>query len=44
MLRKKDVNEASMGPDEEDVATGTGSFVGGGEAALIGFQKATIAE
>jgi hypothetical protein len=34
--------EALMGPDEEDVATG--GVVGVGEAALIGAQKATIAE
>jgi hypothetical protein len=34
--------EALMGPDEEDV--GTGGVVGVGEAALIGAQKATIAE
>jgi hypothetical protein len=31
-----------MGPDEKDVATG--SFVGVGEAAQIGAQKATITE
>jgi hypothetical protein len=34
--------EAVTGPDEKDFATG--SFVGVGEAALSGFQEATIAE
>jgi hypothetical protein len=34
-----------MGPDEKDVANvATGNFVGVGEAALAGAQKATIAE
>jgi hypothetical protein len=42
MLRKEDVNEVLVGPDEKDVATG--SFVGVGEAVLIGGPKATIAE
>jgi hypothetical protein len=34
--------EASMGRDDKDDATG--NFIGVGKAALIGAQKATIAE